>query len=417
MQTINVFPWKRRWILGLSLGVTLGVAATPSAETFDPSSADYSGRRGKTIYVSKLGDNSDGSTWQKAFHTIQAALLVLPDNLGGHQVIIRPGTYVEANLYSGHPGARGAYNLMTGDCDGRLGSGATGWVIVDSSCPGVAVRTATELSSKYGNPPFKIIQSDQPESGLKSVDWWGPVRCAPDYSTDDWDRWIWRNLYATGSEGGFGWAMTDRTGVELSGVMENCVGIGRFSGTCIAGHVGRKDEPILVRHCYFANLDWWGDAGGVYVRGHHTSMPDYPDAVFEDCTIVSPDNALQVAYPNFNMHTRVRFKDCRLITLSFSQPGGTPGSGIICCDIDGKYLHVDLEDCLLMGYRVFGRGSAEANKVAGSGETDPSYSLKGKVSAYVHYRQPVPKGFERLGLWPVEVFSQLAPPMAPLARK
>jgi len=62
MQTINVFPWKRRWILGPYLGVALGVAATPSAETFDPSSADYSGRRGKTIYVSKVGDNSDGST-------------------------------------------------------------------------------------------------------------------------------------------------------------------------------------------------------------------------------------------------------------------------------------------------------------------------------------------------------------------
>jgi len=195
------------------------------------------------------------------------------------------------------------------------------------------------------------------------------------------------------------------------------VGIGRFSGTCIAGHVGRKDEPILVRHCYFANLDWWGDAGGVYVRGHHTSMPDYPDAVFEDCTIVSPDNALQVAYPNFNLYTRVKFKDCRLITLNFSQPGGTPGSGIICCDIDGKYLQVDLEDCILMGYKVFGRGSVEANKIAGSGESDPSYSLKGKVSAYVHYRQPVPKGFERLGLWPVDVFSQLAPPIAPPGRK
>jgi len=28
-------------------------------------------------------------------------------------------------------------------------------------------------------------------------------------------------------------------------------------------------------------------------------MPATPDAVFEDCTIVGPDNALQVGYPGF----------------------------------------------------------------------------------------------------------------------
>ena len=390
--------------------VLLGLGSTSLAEPWDPVAADYSGNKGKTIYVSKLGDNSDGSSWERAFVTIQAGLLAVPNDEGGHRVIVRPDTYVEANLYTGRPGAKGSYNLLVGDGDGTLGSGATGWVIVDTSCPGVAVRVDTSLAHQFGNPPFKIIESDQPESGLKSVDWWGPTRCAPEYSTDDWDRWILRNLYATGSEGGFGLAMTDREGAELSWLMENCVGIGRFSGTCACGHVGRRDEPVTFRRCYFANLDWWGDAGGVYVRAHHKSMPDYPDAVFEDCTIVSPDNALQCAYPNFDMYTRVKFKDCRLVTLNFSQPGGTPGSGIICCDIDGKYLHVDLEDCVLMGYKVFGKGSVQGNKIAGSGEGDPSYAIKGKVSAYVHYQQPLPEGFERLGLWPVEVFDRLAPP-------
>ena len=397
----------------LGLAVFLTNVSTVRAEPWDPAAADYSGNKGKTIYVSKLGDNSDGSSWQKAFHTIQAALLTIPDNNGGHQVIIRPDTYVEANLYTGHPGAKGSYNLLIGDADGKLGSGATGWVIVDTSCPGVAVRTATELAHKFGNPPFKIVESDQPESGLKSVDWWGPTRCAPEYSTDDWDRWILRNLNATGSEGGFGLAMTDREGAELSWLMENCVGIGRFVGTCACGHIGRKDEPVLFRRCYFANLDWWGDAGGVYVRAHHESMPDFPDAIFEDCTIVSPDNAMQCAYPSFKLYTRVTFKNCRLITLNFSQPGGTPGSGIICCDIDGKYLHVDFEDCILMGYKVFGKGSVQGNRIAGSGEGDPSYTIQGKVSAYVHYQQPLPEGFIRLGLWPAETFYHIAPPKTP----
>jgi hypothetical protein len=391
--------------LAASLPAGNGLAAS-----WDPAATDYSGNKGKTIYVSKLGDNSDGSSWKKAFHTIQAALLALPDKKGGHQVVVRPDTYVEANLYSGHPGERGSYNLLIGDRNGKLGSGATGWVILDSSCPGVAVRT--DPTRRSGNPTFKIIKSDQPESGLKCVDWWGAQRCDPDHSTDDWDRWIFRNLYSTGSEGGISWVMTNPEGAEISGVMEDCVGIGRFAGTCMAGHVARKDEPITCRRCYFANLDWWGDAGGVYVRAHEKSMPEYPDAVFEDCTIVSPDNALQVAYPSFVGYTRVKFKGCRLISMNFSQPVGTPGSGIICCDIDGKYLHVDFEDCTLMGYKVFGRSSSLSHKVQGVGTTDPSYTLKGKVQAYVQFQQALPKGFERLGLWPVEVFNRIAPPPA-----
>lgn len=43
------------------------------AATWDPAAADYSGHEGKTLYVSKLGDNSDGGTWQKAYRTIQLA--------------------------------------------------------------------------------------------------------------------------------------------------------------------------------------------------------------------------------------------------------------------------------------------------------------------------------------------------------
>nr|MCU0874121.1 hypothetical protein [Pirellulaceae bacterium] len=55
------------------------------AASCDPAAPDYTGHRGTTIYVSKLGDNSDGSSWPKAFHTIQAALLAVPDDRGGHR--------------------------------------------------------------------------------------------------------------------------------------------------------------------------------------------------------------------------------------------------------------------------------------------------------------------------------------------
>jgi hypothetical protein len=392
--------------------VLLQLAALQAAP-WDPAAADYSGNKGRTIYVSKQGDNSDGSSWQKAFHTIQAGLSAVPDLKGGHTVIVRPDTYVEANLYTDHPGAKGSYNLLIGDCDGNFGSGATGWVIIDSSCPGVAVRSVY-VGSGYGDPPFKIVQSDLPESGLKCLDWWGPQRCTQKRSTDDWDRWILRNLYATGSEGGLSWVMTNPEGAEISGIQENCVGIGRFSGTCAAGHIARKDEPIVYRHCYFACLDWWGDAGGVYVRAHEKSMPEYPDAIFEDCTIVSPDNALQVGYPKFEGYTRVKFKGCRLVTLNFSQPRGTPSSGIICCDTAGKYLHLDFEDCTLMGYQLFGHSTMKINNVADrTAEGEPSCSIKGKVQVYVQFEQSLPDGFERLGLWPVDAFAKIAPPATP----
>ncbi len=99
-----------RWFV-LSLCITLFAYCLPAsslcAATWDPGAADYSGRKGKMLYVSKLGDNSDGSSWQKAFHTIQAALLAVPDDQGGHRVVIRPDTYVEANLYTNRKGARG----------------------------------------------------------------------------------------------------------------------------------------------------------------------------------------------------------------------------------------------------------------------------------------------------------------------
>jgi hypothetical protein len=380
-------------ILGLVLlvGLANGLHAAP----WDPAAADYKGRKGTTLYVSKLGDDSDGSSWERAFHTIQKALLAVPDDKGGHRVVIRPDTYAEANLYPSHKGAAGAYNLLVGDFDGKLGSGTTGWVVVDSGCPGVAVRQGLG----GGNPPFRYVESEGPESGLKCLDWWGPWRCDPNFSGVIWDRWIYRHIYATGSEGGIGWDMTCQKGCEFSALVEDCVGIGRFAGGAVMAHIARKAEPVLFRRCYFMNLDWWGDAGGVYVRGDDSAMPSCPHAIFEDCTIVSPDNALEVGYPSFPGYTRVKFKDCRLVVLNFSQPRGTPSGGIIHTPMQGSQLHVDLEDCILAGFKVFGAGGGEI-----------SYTTKGICKAYVQFEQPEPKGFVRLGLWPTELFRHMAPP-------
>jgi hypothetical protein len=388
------------------LGASLSPLTAPGAE---PATAPPGARTGVTLYVSKLGDNSDGRSWPRAFHTIQAALSAVPDDRGGHRLIVRPDTYDEANLYPAHKGAAGAYNILEGDWDGRLGSGTNGWVVIDSGAPRVVVRTNAKAPT--GNPTFMILAGGDPdqETGLKSVDWWGPWRCDPSYSGVAWDRWIFRRLYATGSEGGIGWDMTSQAGCEFSAVVEDCVALGRFAGAAVMGHVNRPAEPVVFRRSYMMCLDVWGDAGGAYVRAHNKTMPQTPDAVFEDCTIIGPDNALQVGYPGFQGYTRVKFKGCRLIVLNFSQPHGTPSTGILYSDVAGKYLHVDLEDCALVGYKVFGARNGDLF----------SYTATGHNRAYVQYRQPVPPEIERLRFWPVEVFNDLLPPRfhAPASRE
>jgi hypothetical protein len=392
----------RSWgVIGCVFAMLLTVASV-WADT--QPSASRPARRGAVLYVSKRGDNSDGTTWAKAFTTIQGALSAVPDDQGGHCIIIRPDTYVEANLYPAYKGAAGAYNVLMGDYDGSLGSGAAGWVVIDSSCPDKVVRT--NPVGKGGNPGFIVLDSGGPEKGLKCIDWWGPWRCNPDFSSIIWDRWTFRHLYATGAEGGIGWDLTCQAGSEFSAIVEDCVGIGRFSGACVIAHVGRADEPVVFRRCYFACLDRWGDAGAAYVRACHAKMPEYPDAIFEDCTLVSPDNALECGYPGYDKYTRVKFVNSRLVVLNFSQPRGEPSGGVIHTPLDGSQLHVDLEDCTLMGYKVFG---------AGKGEID--YTTRGNVRAYVQFQQSVPAGIEQLGLWPREVFETIAPPKRPGGRR
>jgi hypothetical protein len=395
-------PQKRLIALSVFVVVFVFVASNASAQM---NVADVTGgHAGKTIYVSKLGDNTDGSSWAKGFHTIQAALSAIPDDLGGHVIAIRPDTYIEANLYTDHKGAKGAYNMMTGDFDGALGSGAKGWVILDSGCPDAVVRTNTAAGG--ANPPFKILDSGAPEPGLKCIDWWGPIKCDPTYSAVNFDRWIFRNIYACGSEGGIGWDLTCAKGSEFSVIEEDCFGIGRFAGTCVGAFIGRENEPVTFRRCKFWCLDWWGDACGAYIRAENKTMPNYPDVVFDDCTLVGLDNALQAGNPGFDGYTHVSLKNCRLIGLNFSQPVGKPGTGVIYSTINGKYLKVDLEDCLLMGYKLFG-----------AGEGDVGFSLKGSVKAYVQYTQPVPEGIEKLPTWPVEAFNAILPPLSPEAAR
>jgi len=352
--------------------------ATPASES-----------KGATLYVSKLGDNSDGSSWAKAFRTIQAALDAIPDAQGGHRIVIRPDTYMEANLSPAFKGAAGAYNLLVGDVDGRLGSGASGWVVIDSG---------------------------DPSKGFKSYDWWSTMRATqegwsekhtdPTFSSIIWDRWVFRSLYATGADAGLFWDCTNQV-EPFTVIVEDCVAIGRAFGAGVASCLSRTDEPIVFRRCHLWALDWWGDTAAAYVRVENTAMPDRPDVFFEDCTMTSPQCSLKAGNFGFTTFTRVHLSRCRLVTLNFSQPHGTPSDGIIQSVEHGKYLHVDLEDCSLMGFKVFG---VRVNKET---EGEIAYTTKGAVQAYVQFQQPVPEGFLRLDHWPIHVFQSIVPPEPP----
>jgi len=342
---------------------------------------------GQTLFVSKLGDGSDGSSWAKAFHTIQAALNAVPDSKGGHRIIIRPDTYVEANLFPAQRGAAGAYNQLLGDTDGTLGSGTSGWVVLDSG---------------------------DAQKGFKSYDWWGPIRAykrgwseehtAETFSAIGWDRWKLKNIYATGGDGGLFFDLVDKA-EPFSVIVEDCISIGRAFGGGAANILSRPDEPSVFRRCKLWCLDWWGDAAGAYVRAEHPEMPAHPDVVFEDCTLVGPDNALQAGNPGYSGFTRVKLKNCQLVSFNFSQPQGKPGTGVIHSTIEGRFLHVEIEDCTLMGCKIFGAGKG-----------DVSFSTAGDVKAYVQFQQDVPKGMHRVGHWPVDVFQTILPPAPPTNR-
>jgi hypothetical protein len=355
---------------------------------FSATTATAAGSAAVTLYVSKLGDNSDGLTWQSAFHSIQAALLAVPDVGGNHRVIVRPDTYIEANLAPSYCGAPGAYNQLVGDADGKFGSGATGWVVIDSG---------------------------DPELGFKSWDWWGSIRSSDKhwphgnneetFSSIIWDRWTLRNLYVAGGDGGLFFDLTDKSGEGFTVVVEQCVGIGRAFGGGVVYPTVRENEPSIFRRSYFLALDWVGDTAAVLVGGREKSMPAHPHAVFEDCMLVHCDNAVAMSYASDC--ARAKFTGCRMIVLNFTQPEmGGQATGIICTQghsATGR-LHVDLEDCILAGYSVLTPGP-ESEAL--------TYTTKGKVQAYVQFKQSVPEGFERLGQWSPELFSQMAPPESP----
>lgn len=390
------FSPSRAWLQSLSVLLLLacGVLVTKSgfasaqAATWDPLASDYSGRAGQTLYVSKLGDGSDGRSWKTAFRSIQAALQAVPDAQGGHRIIVRPDTYVEANLAPSFRGAAGAYNVLVGDSDGRLGSGARGWVLVDAG---------------------------DAEKGFKSWDWWSSFAASDrnwptgnnraTFSSLACDRWIFRGLYVTGGDAGLFWDLTDKSGEGFTVIVEDCVGIGRAFGGGVCYPTVRPEEPTLFRHCYFLALDWVGDTAAVLLGGWEKTMPGQPHAVFEDCTLVHPDNAVALSYAS--ACARARLVRCRLIVLNFTQPEmGGKSTGIICTEKhrpEGR-LHVDLEDCLLAGYSLF---------TSGPDGQAVSYTTKGRVQAYMQFKQPDKEGFERLGPWPIDLFAQIAPPKSP----
>jgi len=64
-------------------------SAAASGELKSKTIGESGARKPVTFYVSKLGDNTEGTSWQKAFHAIQATLDAVPDDKGGRNQIKR----------------------------------------------------------------------------------------------------------------------------------------------------------------------------------------------------------------------------------------------------------------------------------------------------------------------------------------
>ena len=347
-------------------------------------------------YVSKLGDDSDGKTWATAYRSVQKALDNIPEATGGVRVVVRPDRYFEPNLLPCRSGEKNAYNELVGDCDGAFGSGATGWVYLDSSEPG---------------------------KGFHSYDWFGTIRAyqhgwseahtGETVSSLLWDRWIVRGVYATGGDAGLFWDCLEET-QPFTVLVEDCVSIGRAFGIGVAfakfdpaSPNTRDDEPIVFRRVWAAAMDRWGDAGAAFFRSCRPTVAPTPEFYLDDCTLVSPDNAIENNCAEYDGSTHVAARKCRMIVNNFTQPvGDPPMTGVVRTPNDGARFLIDLEDCDLMGCKIF----------SDEKPTPPQYTLKGRNRAYTQFMNETPAGMEPYEGWPVELFQHSAPPLAPTPR-
>ncbi|MBQ9813111.1 MAG: hypothetical protein IJM54_07330 [Thermoguttaceae bacterium] len=344
------------------------------------------------VYVSKLGNDVDGKTWATAYRSVQKALDSVPDAEGGVRIVVRPDRYFEPNLLPGRSGKKDAYNELIGDFDGSYGSGATGWVYLDSS---------------------------DPEKGFKSYDWFSSIRAyehgwseehtGETISSLAWDRWIVRRVYATGGDAGLFWDCLKET-KPFTVLVEDCVSIGRAFGMGVAFGAfdpaspnTRDDEPIVFRRVWAASLDRWGDAGAAFLRSCRPSLSPVPEFYLDDCTLVSPDNAIENNVSEYDGSTHVAARKCRMIVNNFTQPAGQPQmSGVIRSPNDGSRYLIDLEDCDMMGCKIF----------SDEKPNPPQYTFKGVNRAYTQFTHETPKGMERFEGWPIELFQYMAPPAA-----
>jgi len=173
------------------------------------------------IYVSRLGEQPTAELEDSFRGPFQPALDAIPDTRRAPGYILPTPT--RRQLDSKHKGAAGAYNMIEGDWDGSLDSGASGWVVIDRARR--AWRCA-RIQGGHRQPYFMLLPDGDPDQGdgLKSVELVGTWRCDPSYSAAGWDRWVFRRLYWHWLGGGH------RVGHDLPGwggvlaIVEDCVG-------------------------------------------------------------------------------------------------------------------------------------------------------------------------------------------------
>ena len=183
-----------------------------------------------------------------------------------------------------------------------------------------------------------MIDSGDAAKGFKSYDWWGTIRATAAgmesgaqgtdiFRRSLWDRWILRNFYVTGG------GCRPFLGLHEPGrAIHDCRGRLREHRTRVRRWRGQL--PVALRRTDHVPPLQAVVAGRVGRHGRtlHSrgkpGLPDRPDVVVEDCTLISPQCAMKGGNYGFHTYMRIRANRCRFITLNFSQPAGTPTDGV-----------------------------------------------------------------------------------------
>jgi parallel beta helix pectate lyase-like protein len=226
----------------------------------------------RVLHVAANGDGSDGSSWERAFPTVSAALVVA---VTGDAVWVKFGRYREALDLKGGIGVYGGFAGMEGEDEFYLRNWQTNETIIDASGFGRSAVTTHDVTSVTMDG-FTVTGGEGPDDGSA-----GGVDIVGSHVD-------FRNCHVTGNVadevGGF--RIEESTVSIVSCTVERNAGpYGRFR---IAAGVMAHNSILLMRGCVVRHHFDRASDGAVMVYGYGVPY----GATIENCTIMNNVGAL-----------------------------------------------------------------------------------------------------------------------------